>query len=288
MQVGEVRELWRYPVKSMRGERLERASVIATYGVPGDRGWAIRDEEAGEIRGAKKIGSLLQFEAHYLEEPSGNSAPPVAITFPDGSVRQTGDQGLDAALSEALDRPVTIWPRQPAEAVDHYRRVATVDEQDMRAQLGLLADEPIPDYSAVPIEIMTELAEYTAPLGTYFDAYPLSLLTTSSMHTLGAHAPGSVMDTRRFRQNVIVDSGNLLEGYAEHDWVGRTVRIGTVVARVACPISRCVMVTLPQADVPRDRSLMRTLVKETGQDLGVYLDIVEPGELALGDSVELS
>ena len=287
MRVGNVAELWRYPVKSMRGERLQELQVLHTYGVPGDRGWALRDEEAGEIRGAKKITKLVQFAARYLAEPEGASTPPVEITFPDGVTVTSDDPGVEAALSVALDRQVTLWPRQPADALDHYRRVGTIDEADMRAQLALLPDDALPDYRSVPEEVTSELQTYVAPPGTYFDAFPLSLLTTSSMSALGIASPGSVIDTRRFRQNVIVDSTDHRQGFIEPRWIGRELRVGSLRTTVVCPISRCVMVTLPQADLPRDRSLMRTLVRETGMDLGVYLRIIEPGEVHVGDSVEV-
>ena len=71
--VGAIRELWRYPVKSMRGERISRAEVLHTFGIPGDRAWAVRDEASGEIQGAKKIGGLLTLAARYLEEPVGTA-----------------------------------------------------------------------------------------------------------------------------------------------------------------------------------------------------------------------
>ena len=48
--IGRVIEVWRYPVKSMRGKRLERCALGARD-TPGDRGWARRDETAGEVRG---------------------------------------------------------------------------------------------------------------------------------------------------------------------------------------------------------------------------------------------
>ena len=56
--IGTVKEIWRYPVKSMAGERMKSAKVSAR-GIYGDRGWAIRDEKAGEIRNARKLPMLL-------------------------------------------------------------------------------------------------------------------------------------------------------------------------------------------------------------------------------------
>ncbi len=74
MRVGVVKEIWRYPVKSMGGERLDRCAIETVSGIRGDRGWAVWDEEAGEIRGAKKIPALLECTARYREEPDGQAA----------------------------------------------------------------------------------------------------------------------------------------------------------------------------------------------------------------------
>lgn len=63
--IGAVKEIWRYPVKSMAGECLNRANVGA-LGIHGDRGWAIRDEKAGEIRNARKLPALLHCVAVYF------------------------------------------------------------------------------------------------------------------------------------------------------------------------------------------------------------------------------
>lgn len=57
-----IAELWQYPVKSMIGQRVDHAQLVNT-GIAGDRCWAVRDEVRGGIRGAKKIGQLMQFEA---------------------------------------------------------------------------------------------------------------------------------------------------------------------------------------------------------------------------------
>ncbi|GIH68031.1 MOSC domain-containing protein [Sphaerimonospora thailandensis] len=287
MFLGHVAELWRHPVKSMRGDRLPQVAVTEGFGVPGDRGWALRDEKAGEIRGAKKITSLLRFHARYLTEPAGASTPPVEITFPDGTTMTSDDERIDEALSEALGRQVSLWPRRPADDHDHYRRASRLNEQELREQLGLDPDEPIPDYSKLPASVMSQLRGYATPRGTYFDALPLSLLTTTSMGSLGEMTPDAVIDSRRFRKNIIVEGAPALAGFPEFDWVGRRLRIGTVLVEVVMPISRCVMVVLPQADLPHDRPILRSLVKHTDMNFGVYLRVIEPGEISEGDPVEL-
>ena len=287
MYVGRVGELWRHPVKSMRGDRLATADVTEEWGVPGDRGWAVRDEKASEIRGAKQLTSLLQFHARYLDEPRDDSTPTVEITFPDGSVMRSDDDAINAALSAAVGREVTLWPRRPRDDHEHYRR-GQVNEADIRAQLDLGPDEPLPDFSALPEELMTELVRYATPRGTYFDSLPLSLLTTAAMRTVREHAPESAVEPRRFRKNIILETEPGVDGCPEFDWVGSRLHIGAAVFDVVMPISRCVMVGLPQADLPHDRAILRSVARNTGMNLGVYLRALSPATIHEGDRVYVS
>src|SRR6185369_9883715 len=89
-RIGIVRELWRYPVKSMGGESIPSCE-LGTLGIPADRGWALRDEDAGEVRGAKKLPALLRCRARYRTEPAGDDVPPVDIVLPDGAATATDD-----------------------------------------------------------------------------------------------------------------------------------------------------------------------------------------------------
>jgi hypothetical protein len=282
--VGRVRELWRYPVKSMAGERHERV-VISLRGIVGDRGWAVRDERAGEIRGAKKLPELLRCGARYVAEPSIDTVPPVAITFPDGAVVRSDDADVAERLTALVDRPVTLWPLQPATARDHYRRAAP-DNPDMLAELreifGRLEDEPLPDLGVFP----PELLEFTSPLGTYFDAFPIHVVTTATLATLGAKTPAARFDVRRFRPNVLVES-DAATGLLEPEWSGRTLAVGAVRLKVEMPCVRCVMTTLPQGDLPKDPAVLRTIVRDAGQNLGAYATVATPGAVAVGDRVEI-
>jgi hypothetical protein len=99
--IGKVAQLWRYPFKSMTGQQLSQAEV-GPRGIPGDRGWAVRDERAREIRGAKKIPALLTCRAEYLEEPRADGPiPHVAITA-EGVRFLSSDSDAAARLSAAL------------------------------------------------------------------------------------------------------------------------------------------------------------------------------------------
>jgi uncharacterized protein YcbX len=285
--VGHVRELWRFPVKSMQGERLDRATHVGTgLGIVGDRGWAVRAESVGEIQGGKKIATLLQCAARYVEEPIGGSSPHVEITLPDGATVRSDDPLVHDALSGALGTKVTLWPRRPADDDDHYRRRGVIDEAEMRRQFALADDEPLPDFSGIPAAIMQEVTEFVSPRGTYFDSTELHLLTDTSVATLAALAPDSRIDVRRFRPNFFVDCRER-HGFPEIEWFGRRMRIGDVEAEVVMIMQRCVMAAHAQADLPYDRSIIRTLVRETGMNLGIGLNVVTPAPVAPADPVEL-
>ena len=292
MLVGTLAEVWRYPVKSMAGERVER-TTLWQGGIPGDREWCVRDETAGEMRGAKKIAGLLHCAAAYRTEPgeAGEDVPsPVDITLPDGRRVGSDDAGVDGRLSEALGRPVTLWSRRPKTDLAHYRRgipdFAGLDAE-LRDIFGLEPEEPIGDLSTLP----PDLFEYTSPLGTYFDVAPLHLVTTASIDALRRLLPVTAVEARRFRPNLLVATGDGggdgAEGFMEAAWTGRDVRVGGALLRMDAPAIRCVMTTRSQPDLPEDRRIMRALVRAANQNLGQYASVVTPGEVAVGDAVEL-
>ena len=83
MPLATVKQIRRYPVKSMGGEVLESVQLTAA-GLVGDRAWAIRDEVRGQIVGAKKLPGLMNFKARYTQPPAASGSSPAEITFPDG------------------------------------------------------------------------------------------------------------------------------------------------------------------------------------------------------------
>ena len=282
--VGSITEIRRYPIKSMSGELLDSAALGAR-GIPGDRAWAVRDEVAGGIRGAKKIPALMRLSAVYPNEPAGEGSSPAVITLPDGSSCRTSDPDVNERLSRALDHRVSLWPLLPPDALDHYRRgePTHIDfEQEMRAIFGRTPDEPLPDLTVFP----PELFEFESPLGTYFDAFPLLLMSTSSLSTLQNRHPDSRFDVRRFRPNVLIDTG-AADGFPETAWVGRRLRIGTAELQVTLACPRCVMTTHGFADLPKDPGVMRALVKDAGGQLGVYATVEVPGSIRRGDTLSL-
>lgn len=279
----EVGELWRYPVKSMMGERVERLE-LGERGAVGDRAWATRDEVRGGIRGAKKIGPLMRLAARYLEEPRPDRVTAAEIVLPDGGVIMSDAPDVHERVSAAIDHPVTVWPLRPADDLEHYRHGPPDNPdflEELRALFDLDADEPLPDLSAFPVELI----EFESLPGTYYDAFPLLILTDSSLAALQELAPDSVIDVRRFRPNIVIAAGG--SAFVEDAWIGRRLRVGDAVAEITSGCPRCVMTTRAFADLPEDRSIMRTIVKHHEQVLGVYANIAEPGLVAVGDKVEL-
>jgi uncharacterized protein YcbX len=283
-KVGTVKEVRRYPIKSMAGEMLDRVE-LGSRGLPGDRVWAVRDEVRGGIRGAKKIPKLMTLSARFTT-PVGVGVNPAEILFPDGSRASTEDADINERLSSALDHRVSLWPLLPADALDHYRRGAPTHEDlevELRAIFGRATDEPLPDLSVFPPEIF----EYESPPGTYFDAFPLLLLTSASLDSMQQRVPASVFDVRRFRPNFVVADTTSANPFPELEWCGKRLRVGEATVQVTIECPRCVMVTHGQDDLPKDPGVMRALVKEAGGNLGVYATVEQPGRVSVGDSVEL-
>ena len=187
MSAGRITEIWRYPVKSMGGERIRETSLGAN-GLPGDRAWAVRDEVRGGIRGAKKIPALMRCSARYTSAPSAERAPAPEIGLPGGETLRADAPTRTRASRPRVGTPVTLWPLRPASDVEHYRRGAP-DSTDVLTELrsifGREEGEPLPDLSVFP----PDLFQYESPPGTYFDAFPLLLMTGTSLRRLAQLAP---------------------------------------------------------------------------------------------------
>lgn len=278
-----VLELWRYPVKSMAGERLATAT-ITTAGVHGDRLWALRDETRGEITSAKRHPALLGCSARFVSEPAPGAIPAVEICFPDGATTRSDADDVNARLTAFLGKPVTLHALRPASDKAHYR-AAKSSADDMRATFAIDEGEALPDFSMMPMAKLLELKKYATPPGTYFDAMHLHVITTASLQALRDRSPAS-FDVRRFRPNVVVEDAPA--GFPEAAWTGGTLALGTAAAFVDCPTPRCSMPTRAQADLPADPKVLKTIVIEAERCLGAYATVTQAGEVREGDTVRFA
>jgi uncharacterized protein YcbX len=294
-----VEGLYRYPVKSMRGEELDEAT-IGPLGVVGDRAYALLDESDGRIASAKsprKWGGLLGFRAAFVDEPvAGAAPPPVGITFPDGSRVRSDDPDAHALLSKALGRPVRLIASAGAET-------AGLQFEEAWPEIEGLAPEEFVTATAVGREegsgdvVSAITAGMFAPPGTFFDLTVVHVLTTATLGALRAAAPGATFDVRRYRPNVLLAADG--EGFVENDWVGRTVALGDggAALTVRLPTMRCVMTTLPQDDLPRDRATLQVIAAQNRVEIpglgtwacaGSYCDVTAAGRVHVGDTYSLT
>lgn len=285
-----VDQIWRYPVKSFTGEQIE-STVISHYGIPFDRYWAVRDSETKDILSARQVGILMQFSARFLETP-GEGRAIAEIGFPDGAAMATDDERLDTKLSDVLGRHVTLSQVRPETDDSYYKRdvAPEITPEILRADFGLQDDEPLssftPENAAESGYSDTWMAYRSRP-GTHFDTSTLHILTHASLAHMRSLVPDAVVDVRRYRPNLLLSHGNDIEGPVEFDWVDQSLRIGETEMTVTCRTIRCIMSTREQRDLPRASKLMRALVRNTNQRLGVSAEVVTTGRISVGDSVVL-
>ncbi len=273
-----VSTVWRYPIKSMMGEELN-ATEITPSGVLGDRAFALIDEETGKVVSAKnpkKWPDFFFYRAAYAAPPDAGELPPIWITLPSGQMVRSDDANLEARLSAALSRPIRMRSSAPqSPSLEQYW----------------------PEHEGQENEVSQEAVAGDAPAGTFFDYAALHLLTSGTIDRLRALYPQGRFEVRRFRPNIVIDTGGQ-EGFVENAWVGKTLRIGsTVRILVTDPCPRCVMPTLAQGDLPRDLGILhkgilhnRVHVPFAGKPLpsiGVYARVLSPGLVRHGDAVEV-
>jgi uncharacterized protein YcbX len=275
VEVGIVRAIHRFPVKSMLGEALDRAE-IDSGGVVGDRHYALVDDETGKVVSVKRPtwwGRMFELSAR-------TSADEVEVQFPDGVSLAITDPDLPPRLSGFLGRSVSIASSPPPGA--------TFDEVWVRELKNDI--DPLLDVQT-RVEDGDEMIDggYMSVTGQFFNALPIHVVTTSTTRQLTGLAPGSRFDPLRFRPNIVLETEG--EGFIENAWAGHALHIGNVELAVAVAVPRCVMTTLEQGDMPADRNVLRAISRHNAVDIGlgppvpcvgIYTEVSEAGEIAVG------
>jgi MOSC domain-containing protein len=285
--VGSVAEIWRYPVKSMGGERIAR-SAITTRGVHADRMWAVRDVELDTFTTARRWPVLLQCSARFVEDPAGRSAEPgdvleVIVAFPDGEEVSSSDPAIHDRLSDLIGKPARL-ESLPALADKRRYRTPQVTKADLRRQFAIPEGEPLPDFSMFPVRKLAELARYATPVGALYDAYPIHVVTRASLRALAETSPGTEFDVRRFRPNVLLECDGA--ELAEFGWCGGELRAPDVAFHAEIPTVRCSIPTRQQGDLSAEPNVLRTINAHADHCLGVYANVAQAGTLAEGDPFE--
>ncbi|HEV2369635.1 MAG TPA: MOSC N-terminal beta barrel domain-containing protein [Acidimicrobiales bacterium] len=250
----KVGAVWRYPVKSMRGEQLREAAV-GPRGLAGDRHYGVLDVASGTILSAKREGRLLQAQSVL-------AGSELTVRLPTGETLLGLGANVDRALSDWLGRPVHL-----VEAAEH----------------GRATYENIYDFE----DDASEPTSWEGPPGSFVDSSPVHLLTTSSLGVGASGRPDLQWDVRRFRPNIVVDSAE--DEMVELAWSGRRVRIGEVLLDIWKGCARCVMTTRSQpGGIERQLDVLRHINAEHAALLGVLAGVSEGGRLAVGQGVSLA
>lgn len=252
----------------MQGESLVEAQ-ITPQGILGDRSLALLDAKSGRVPTAsdtKLFASLLDCHAGFAAAPTPDAEfPPVRITLPGGMTITTDSPELPGVLAAHFGRELVLARTTP------------------------------PSYSAAQVAFFTKVGLGLPSTETFVDFCPVSVITSSTLDALAMSRPEARFDLGRFRMNIKVTTA--LPGCIENEWVNRGLQCGATV-QLAVPMAdpRCVVTNLPQGDLPKDPSILRTIAHVnspavgTGGPLpcaGVYAEVVTAGTIRLGDAVLL-
>jgi uncharacterized protein len=256
--IGKVDSVWRYPVKSMRGEELDE--VFASFsGIYGDRLFAFRSSASPKgfpYLTAREQRRLLQYRPHFRYPDK--AARPINLT----EAESMGANPVSADSSELM-----IDVETP------NGKTLGIDDPDLMDMLRTDIDQKH------QLTLMRSERALT-------DCRPVSIFSLQSARQLEEET-GVPIDKRRFRANVYVDltSGG---GFAENDFVGRSLRIGPkVVVRILERDARCVMITLDPDTTEKTPEILKKVAQAHGGMAGVYGAVMVEGMLHKGDSIEV-
>jgi uncharacterized protein YcbX len=256
--IGKVDSLWRYPVKSMRGEELDEA-FAGFSGIYGDRLFAFKSSASPKgfpYLTAREQRRLLQYRPHFRH--------------PDKAARP-----INLAEAESMGtNPVSADPSE-----------LMVDVETPAGETLAIDDSALMDMLRADIDAKHQLTLMRSERALT-DCRPVSIFSLQSARQL-AEETGTPIDKRRFRANVYVDLTSA-GGFAENDFVGRSLRIGPkVVVRILERDARCVIITLDPDTTERTPEILKKVAQAHEGMAGVYGAVMVEGTLHKGDPVEV-
>jgi hypothetical protein len=255
--IGTVESLWRYPIKSMRGEKLNE--VFAGFsGVSGDRLFAF-ESSAGRkdfpyFTGREQC-QMIRYRPRF-RNPNKMAS-------------------LDPADGGSLPRGGNLLSAHPTELM--------IDVETPDGKTIAIDDPSLIDHLLTNIDKKHQLTLRRSDKALT-DCYPLSIFGVQSARKLGEET-GMSVDQRRFRANIYLD---LAEGFVEDKFVGRSLRIGAeVIVSILERDPRCMMITLDPETGEKEPALLKKVAQAHGGMAGVYGAVLVQGIVHKGDSVEL-
>lgn len=151
---------------------------------------------------------------------------------------------------------------------------AAAEDMEMRAQVAQVLGRPV------------DLRAYGEGARPRYRVAPLHLLSLQAMETLRRLMPGSVIDARRFRPNLLVDLPDMADDIPEYSLLGQEFSLGGLRLRGTVPCGRCAFTTLPIGDLPEDPAVLRMLVRRFERNFGIYCEVIDEGPLEVGARLE--
>ena len=260
----ELTALYRYVVKSCRGEALTQA-LVTLMGLPLDRHWMVADDVGVMLTGREEPRLVcITVTVDVAGDELLLRAPGMAdlhVSRHALCVPVAAKVWLDEFSAWGGYSPANAWL---SEFVGYGVQLMHIGEQSMRRPPNR------PDMQL-----------------SFSDAYPLLLMNTASLYVLNARV-GRELEMARFRPNLVVSGA---DAFAEDHW--RHVRIGEVTFVVEKTCERCVFTTVDPltGKLSRDQQPLRELAKFRRQDkaviFGMNLRAENTGELRIGMPIEL-
>jgi len=259
---------------------LIAGGIFALIYAVGFEYWTHRaDGKVATAKNPRKWPSLFACRATFIA-PVGRRAqvPPVRMTLPDGTIVTSAQRDCHQVLSQALNREVTLMAAEGG----HLTGVPSSVPLSWTAT----AEEYWPEIDG--LDYRDTVTEFAPPPGTFFDCATVHLLTTATLNRLRDFYPQGRFEVQRFRPNIVVEPVVTEQSFAEDAWIGHTLALGDEVRlRITGPCGRCVMTTLAQGELLKDREILRTAVQHHQGQVGVYAAVVRSGTIRHGDRVRL-
>lgn len=275
--IGKIASLRRYPVKSTLGESLDIARITAG-GVDLDRTHALLDVASGKVVSAKRPQlwrRMLTLASRSDPEHPGA----VRFIMPDGRQISSLDPHANQWLSDALGREVRVLAARPSGIELDRSRPEQVSGDNLDA----------------PVANDVLVIAQAAPASGFVDFAPLHVVFAASMRKIAELAGLSSLEEARYRANIVIDDQGA-PPFAEHDWLGKSLKIGAVEIRLEHPTPRCAIPTLAHGEISARPAVMHAILGANKREfldmglqpcLGLYASVLNPGALGVGDSVHL-
>lgn len=265
-----VTELYRYPVKSCKGEFLH-AAKIDRRGIQGDRSFMLIDSTSQFITQRKKPRmALIQTQL----TPEG-----VLLLSVDGMDKLTHEP-----IQEGNRFEVKIWKDKPL-AIDQGDIAADWFTQFLGTPCRLVT---------MPNDYQRQVNQKYAPRAEdqvgFADGFPFLLIGESSLLDLNERLiirNKTRMPMNSFRPNIVIAGS---EAYEEDTW--KKIQIGEVIFEIVRPCSRCAITTVNQETGITGLEPLTTLntYRKTGENkimFGQNMTHANEGIIQVGDPVQI-